>query len=267
MTGDAPNSDSGARSASNPPEPTALRLRRARRLAVIAVAPVVGSLFFSGPVFLFSPVAGLFVAFLALACFLPVPRTQADPPPVVTKPRRREWWGSLLLCLLVLVGQGCLTQVALARVRAAGKATVTAANLRGIGQALKVYHEGEDGYTSCLGDLKAANNVTGLQLLSIADPALSCWEDADPPYSSFAYNPGVGPWRADPEIVLALEREPWTATEMRLFPRHGRWVLFGDGDVRWLLDGEFREAMERDRARRSDLGWPEWPIAAEGRRR
>ncbi len=245
----------------------ASRLRRARRLAVIAVAPAIGSFFFSGQVFLFSPMVGLFLAFLALTCFLPVPRTQADPPPVVSKAGKREWWNSFLFCLLVLFGQGCLMQMTLGRARAASKATVTQANLMGIGMALKLYHEDEGEHAPCLGDLKAANHTVGKQLLSLDDPAIWSWEDTDPPYSSFAYNPGVGPWRADPEIVFAFEREPWTATEMRLFPKHGRWVLFGDGLVRWLIEGEFREALERDRARRSDLNWPEWSMAAESRRR
>jgi hypothetical protein len=234
---------------------------------LIAVAPAIGSLFFSGPVFVFSPLVGLFMAFLALVYFLPMPRTQADPPPAVSKARRWEWCGSLLLCLLVLVGQGCMACLTLGRAREAGKATVTCANLRGIGQALKVYRDDFETHAPLLADLEIANYTTRKQFLSIADPALADWSDTGPIYSSFAYNPGVGSWSDDPQIVLAFEKEPWTATEMRLFPKHGRWVLFGDGSVRWLLDGEFREAMERDRTRRSGLNWPEWSMAVEGRPR
>ena len=258
----APSDEPGPLKLPGPP------LRRARQLAVVAAMTLPGSLLATGQIFCLSPMIGLFLAFLAMIYFLPAPHRDTDSRSEATlRVYRKHWWSSFLFCLLIFFGQGFLMLQTLGRMRDAGKATVTSANLRGIGQALKLYHEDFEVHAPSLADLEVANYTTRKQFLSIADPGLVNWSDTGPAYSSFAYNPGVGSWSKEPDIVLAFEKEPWTATEMRLFPKHGRWVLFGDGSVKWLQDAEFRATMELDRARRLDLGWPRWSLGANAYRR
>jgi hypothetical protein len=41
-----------------------------------------------------------------------------------------------------------------------------------------------------------------------------------------------------------------------LLAGHGRLVLFGNGEVRTLDDKAFQNALDKDRERRAQLGWP-----------
>lgn len=133
---------------------------------------------------------------------------------------------------------------------------VTQSNLKGIGQALQEYCEDYQGYPARLDALIDDGLATQHQLISPFDYVYESERSAAAGYSSYAYIPGIGPWRAEPEVILAYERiaSESTASTSRRGPT--RPVLFGDGEVRILTDDEFAQAILRDRERRKELGWP-----------
>lgn len=141
--------------------------------------------------------------------------------------------------------------------REAGKSAVTGAILRGIESGLRTYHERFADYPPSLFVLVDAGMLTRKQLVTPFDP--SGFEQ--PPHrpqtdTSFVYHPGAGPWIDDDRIILAYERAPFCSAEADLAPSPGRFVVFGTGQVRWLPEGVFAAALEEDRLRRREIGWP-----------
>jgi hypothetical protein len=59
------------------------------------------------------------------------------------------------------------------------------------------------------------------------------------------------------QIVLAFEYGEWQPMSFSLFPEYGRFVLFGNGEVRLLDSAGFSKSLEADARRRRVLGWPE----------
>lgn len=138
------------------------------------------------------------------------------------------------------------------------KSLVAQSNLRGIGETVKLLCQKNGNYPASLGYLVEVGELTPKQLISYRDPNVAGVDLHEPVlrYSSFEYCPGVGPWRDEHDVILAHEREAWSSLEVRVFAKRGRCVLFGDGRVDILDAGEFAAAIQRDRERRGELGWP-----------
>jgi len=77
-----------------------------------------------------------------------------------------------------------------------------------------------------------------------------------PIYSSYIYTPGIGKPMADPHLIIAYERRPFTTCQALALAPKERWVLFGNGQVGHLTDAEFAEAVLKNEERRRKLGWP-----------
>jgi hypothetical protein len=154
--------------------------------------------------------------------------------------------------------------VSLSRSRVYAKSAVTSANLRGIGYGLQIYVQDCGAYPDSLRELVAKGLLAWDQVQSVCDPDVRYDVPADEAeYSSFVYQAGGGAWRADPRLILAYERGPWTPVELRLLPEHGRCVLFGDGRVERLDDEAFETAKRGDATARRELGWPTQSDALE----
>lgn len=99
-------------------------------------------------------------------------------------------------------------------------------------------------------------------LIARIDPNCADLSKAPPDYSSYVFFP------PDPEfyelarptgIILAFERDAWHRCDFRVLgnPYRGVFIQYA---VEFLNDSEFARALETDRARRRELGWPvyEW---------
>lgn len=212
-----------------------------------------------GTIIIFATAGGFLAAFVTLVgswnCFRASRQRQSGETPGIAVTRRQSH-AMLSTGLLVLAGYALLSLAVLGRTRAYAKSAVTAANLRGIGQGLRLYHEDYGDYPPSHYDLIAVNLSTPRQFLSVYDPDVR-WEsmNSETPYSSFEYQPGDGIWCDESRVVLAFERGPWTPGELRLFPTRGRLVLFADMVVRWLDAPAFDDALRDDTERRRELGW------------
>jgi hypothetical protein len=163
----------------------------------------------------------------------------------------------LVICLGLLLGSTYLNMQAFATMRVVSKSTMSAASLWGIGASVEGYAYSHATYPPSLEAMVDDSQISPKSLIAPFDP------DApyDVPagkliYSSYVYTPGTGKPVADPDLVIAYERGPFTICEPRLFAPKERWVLFGNGQVRHLTDAEFAEAMGKDKKRRQELGWP-----------
>jgi hypothetical protein len=170
----------------------------------------------------------------------------------------------LAICLGLLLGCTFLNLLCLGAVRAASKSTLSAANLRQIGTCVRIYAEKHTSYPPSLKYFVDAELMSPRSLTSPFDPEARY----DVPrntlaYSSYIYTPGVGEPVFDPDIVIAYERDAFTACEARILSPKERWVLFGDGQVRHLADAEFDQALKQDKLRRQALGWPAATRSAE----
>jgi hypothetical protein len=163
----------------------------------------------------------------------------------------------MTFCLMLLIGCTLLNMVALGSIRAASKATISAANLAGIGYAVKEYSERHSVYPLSLDSVIKEDGMSPKCFINPFDPeAPNYYPHARLLYSSYIYNPGIGKYVVDPEVIIAHEREAFDVCEPYIFAPKERWVLFGDLKVRHLTDAEFAEAMRNDEQRRQELGWP-----------
>ncbi len=156
------------------------------------------------------------------------------------------------------VGHTLLAGLVLGAAREHAKTAVTASNLKGLGGGARVHCDEHGFYPPSLQSLVEPGRCIPMQLVSIGDPRIAdvCRDENTLGYSSFDYCPGVGAWRDEPEVILAHERQAWSALEVRVFPRYGRCTLFGNGRALLLGADEFAAAKRRDKARRAELGWP-----------
>lgn len=137
------------------------------------------------------------------------------------------------------------------------KTPITAANLRGIGQALMIYVKQYGENPADLATLIQANICTEGSFESFGDPQPVVYSAAEGlKYCSFVYQPQAGSWHTDPKIMIAYEQQAWTPMQLRLIPTYGRYVLFADGHVRRLDDEAFEAAQREDAARRQVLNRP-----------
>ncbi|HUU94746.1 MAG TPA: hypothetical protein VM487_03330 [Phycisphaerae bacterium] len=227
---------------------------------LIALAVAIALFLVEGPFVCFGTFAGFIAALMtlagALACIKAYrnPDVEADSRGELT---RSNVGFAAAAAGLILIGYIMLALTALGRTREFSKTAVSAANLRGVGQAMELYTVDFGDYPPSPVELVAAGHSTWAEFCAFLDPDIP---DDRPlevaQYSSFVLRPGAGEWKADPKLLLAYERSPRTPVELRVIPRRGRWVLFGDGNVRTLDDGEFEAARQVDAARRKELDWP-----------
>ncbi|MBN2446458.1 MAG: hypothetical protein JXO22_07030, partial [Phycisphaerae bacterium] len=147
---------------------------------------------------------------------------------------------------------------ALAATQAAAKAAVSRANLRGIGQAIKLYHNACGDYPASFTDLVAHGECTLPQFICRADKYITEARPGEPiPHTSYIYSPGAGEWREDEDIVLAHERCPWSvAPNGAIFWRPAYGVLFADLHTEYIDWEEFSGVWYRSLDRRREIGWP-----------
>ncbi len=205
-------------------------------------------------------VGGIFACWLAalinlVACFLAVGARRpkaAEPDPKASRPRLGVALTAGSLTIVVCVW---MAMFAFGRTRVYSKSPITFANLRGIGQGMELYHKEWGDYPPTIEALATSQHCSPKQFRAVGDPDADELSETDPP-TSFIFQPGTGEWRADPELILAFEREQWTPTELRLFPVAGRQVLFTDGRVECLAPDEFTVAQQNDAKLRAAIGWP-----------
>ena len=173
------------------------------------------------------------------------------------KPRRRAVQFQLLIAAITLLfAQVVLGMAALGAVREAAMSAVPRANLRGIGQALALYHRDTCAYAASLHDLLLFDLLSPKSLFNPYDHEAHELRVLEQGYSSFVYQPGQGDWRSDPQLILAYDRALFSSAQVRLLRPHGRHVLFADGAARWLAPADFERHKDADRALRKRIGWP-----------
>lgn len=154
-------------------------------------------------------------------------------------------WKNGLLILGVIAAQVALTLPILAAFRELDGAVMGAANLRGIGNAIRVYCDDFKVPPGNWNDLVAAKMTSPGQLIAPLDGMQEGFTDGQV-NSSY-----VGRFRPDlcsgiDRWIVAYEREAWTPLSFRaLFRRYGRWVLFGDGSVERLSEEELDLALRQ----------------------
>ncbi|MFH1747807.1 MAG: hypothetical protein ABIG44_12300 [Planctomycetota bacterium] len=161
----------------------------------------------------------------------------------------------LILALAMCAAHAMLTITLMARARNAAFASVSASNLRGVGQCLAIYTREYSTPPPSFNELISSSLITPKQLISPFDPQ-SPGESINPPhYSSYVYQPIEDPDINDAMLIIGYERKPITTLDARLFSRYGRWVLYGDGHVEALDAEAFERAILKDEQRRRELGW------------
>ena len=165
-------------------------------------------------------------------------------------------WGTLAVAAALLLTQTVLALTALGRTRGCAKAAVSAANLRGILQCVAIYSGDYGEYPATLDDLVIGGYTVPRQLRSMSEMIGAPYTSSAPFYSSFTYRPGKGACRNDPALVIGFERSALTPLDLRIFTRWGRVTAFGDGHVEVLDEKAFKQALRKDKQRRSQLGWP-----------
>ena len=245
----------------SPPAQPGHVLQWAWRLVVVSSIALTGTFLGKDNLFVLSPMIGVLLAWFALICsIIAAGRNTSGRLPATDRVRPLQMLVTFLVCLLVLLVQGTLASKTLRRVRDVGKSSVTAANLRGIGQAISIYRDDTGVFPPAPDDLVAAGDTTAMQFISPNDPDPAAWVATKPLYSSFIYHPGIGQSFDNPDIVIAFEKKPWTPRQMRLFTSYGRCVLFGDGHVLAIDETDFHALLEKDQALRRQLGWPVFPL-------
>lgn len=158
-----------------------------------------------------------------------------------------------------LIGGMLLVLVSLSLARQIAKSPVSWANLRGIGMAIEAYCQDRGSYPPTLHHLIEEGIVTPWQCYAPVDPVGEA-DVLDLGYSSYVYQPGIGQWNAQADVILAYERLPWSVLSTSgTSPVRAYAVLFGDGDVRPLQIQDMQQAVLRDRGKRLELGWPLGP--------
>lgn len=227
---------------------------------LIALAVAIALFLVAGPFLILGTMAGFVAALGALAgasaCVKAYrdPRVEVDSRGELT--RSNVAFAAAAACL-ILVAYVMLALTGLSRTREYAKAAVSAANLRGVGMAMKLYTEEFGDYPSSPEDLVRAGRATGGEFQALQDPRAPGGPPPGAPlYSSYILQPGSGEWVSDSRLILAYERFPWTLAKPRLFATHGRFVLFGNGHVRCLDNRVFEAARRADAVRRKELDWP-----------
>lgn len=142
------------------------------------------------------------------------------------------------LILLLVAGHLMLTVGLVGSARRMALDAVSAANLRGIADALREY---------CARFGEPPATLTDLVRSEIATPGqfICGWDDTQEGFtagevnSSYEYRPGPQVCTGDPTCAVVFERGAWTATGLRVFNlRFGRRVLFADGHLETLPEIE-----------------------------
>lgn len=135
--------------------------------------------------------------------------------------------------------------------REISKSAATASNISGLLLGMRAYCNDYGDYPSALSDLVRTQVATGSALRSYGDPIdLPESSPTAADYSSFIYQPLIGAWRDEPEVILLHERAPWS--------RHGDGRLaytvgFGDGRSAAVLVDEFGAVLWRSECRRREV--------------
>lgn len=220
-----------------------------------------------GPAILLGPVIGLPSALFALDSAYAAwkqRRAHRDRAVPVAHTASVRGAAQLAAALALVLAHLLLGLGVLGTFREVAKSAVSASNLRGIWMGMKMYYSPNGDYAGSLAGLVTADLCSPGHLLALHDPDRYEAGPGEPLYSSYVYQPGAGACSEDARLILAFERAPWTRGELRLFCERGRFVLFADGNVRWLRPGDFASARRTDRAARAGLGWP--PAAEPDRR-
>jgi prepilin-type processing-associated H-X9-DG protein len=129
-------------------------------------------------------------------------------------------------------------------------------DLRSVGAALRQYVDEAGRFPPNLDALVRADLCSPRQLYSAADPNAVRRPPDESAYTSYVYQPGSVPWMDRADIVLLYE-ETANSCLLGYFTAHpGRLVLFADGHAEMLDKAAFRTALETDRRRRAEIGWP-----------
>ncbi|MBN2559733.1 MAG: hypothetical protein JXQ75_02220 [Phycisphaerae bacterium] len=152
-------------------------------------------------------------------------RARKDPQPTLAGPDGSE--------AMVTLTRSLAESLAAARRQA--RQVVSAANLRGVGQALYIYADAHKGaFPPGLEDLLKANSITLKMLASPYDGRGPTSIDEVKRKSYFVYRPGLTT-ASNPEEVLVAEREPHD---------DGANFLFQDGHVEWVPEPRASELLE-----------------------
>lgn len=196
----------------------------------------------------------LAAAILSFSAFLRARRQRTEFSESATKGRPAVL---LAICLVLLLGSTFLNLMALAASRTVSMGTMSAANLKAIGISTAIYAEKYGTWPPTLESLIAEKYLSAHQLLAPCDQEFRDEaRQGGVARSSYLYTPPPSKAPLSARTVIAFERKAFIICEPCLFAPKERWVLFGNGQVSHLTDAEFAEAMEKDRQRRQDLGWP-----------
>lgn len=172
--------------------------------------------------------------------------------------RFARYAGVFVRCAAVLcLVSGCAVALRhLAIARSISLSAVSLSNIRGLSQGIGVYCNDYGDYPAALADLLDDGWTTPKQLLCPFDAAADERNVTRNGYSSYVYSPGRGPCLKDHAIILLHERLPWSYGRATWCCPAGYGVGFADGSVRWVSVDDMSEALSRDAARRTELGWP-----------
>lgn len=169
---------------------------------------------------------------------------------------RRFANASVALALILVICNVCIGFRWLVSARAVALSEISASNLRSTGQGLRLYHDAFGDYAPSLLTLIETGFTAAGNLVCPYDNRACEAAVLQSGYSSYEYKPGRGKWESDPTLILAHECLPFSYGRASLELPIGYMVLFGDGSIRWLDRWDFAEALQHDRRRRDELGWP-----------
>jgi prepilin-type processing-associated H-X9-DG protein len=213
---------------------------RKRLAPLLAISAALAALTFAGP--------------LPLMCAAPVLGAGCATFVLVRAIRQRS--AMMLLALALLVTHATFGLHSLKTADRRSRAALLCCELQHVGSSLRLYVEHHACFPPNLDALVREDLCTPRQLLSRADPNAHKPRPSPPFYTSYVYQPGVAPWIDDAQVVLLYERTAHTCALGGLRGRPGHAVLFADGHAEMLDKAAFRTALETDRRRRAEIGWP-----------
>ncbi len=224
------------------PTPAVARSAPARkRLApLLTISATLAPLTFAGP--------------LPLMCAAPVLGAGCATFVLVRAIRQKSYVAAVALGLLA--AHATLGLHGLKTAERRSRAALLCCELQHVGSGLHLYVERHACFPPDLDALVHEDLCTPWQLLSRADPDARKPRPSPPFYTSYVYQPGVAPWIDDAQVVLLYERTTHTCALGGLRGRPGHAVLFADGHAEMLDKAAFRTALETDRRRRAEIGWP-----------
>jgi hypothetical protein len=243
------------------PERVAQSVRRSRQWAAASLVLGCVAMVTTNIMLVIGACGGWLLALIALVFALTaIVRNAGAPAEEQASIGRLSLIAGVVPCVALFLGQTLIVQAAWRAAWNTARTSISAANLRGIGNGVAAYADECKAYPPSLQELLSSGGMTPMTLCAPLDPDYD-WRGSSQPGvvlidSSYIYVPGHGTRANDPRVIIAYERRAFGSSRLRILQTPERCVLFDDGRVEILDESAFQRAWQQDHQRRRELGWP-----------